>query len=427
MKVLKRYCNGLMVKIIAGVILLSGTPPPRAAAQEDGPRLLLKEAVDQALNMNPQIKKMQATLAGKSAEWRTAVGLSNPEVSYAREGISAATAEPFSEQRFAIQQEFDFPLTTYYRLKKIYHEKEALAKQLDALKQEITVGVKSRYIDILYAQQIRELRARTYQLSKDLDDAVKARVESGVGNYMDQLSSEIRLVQSENQQYEAELLFLEARYRLFNFIGLNPDEQRYDIQFADTLMTHDELIEQEIALYTLEDQPLYRSAKLMLTASEYSLKEANSGFLPNIRIGYLAQDFGTGFRFHGLETGIRIPLWGMFEEKGRIQIALSARDELLWDQKAIELSIKEKIELAWHSYDNSQITIQLYNTQLKEKSEKLLALTQEAYRLGQIDLLKLNEAQQLFLSSQEKYLLALKDYYKRLIELEPYVNKELVY
>ena len=173
------------------------------------------------------------------------------------------------------------------------------------------------------------------------------------------------------------------------------------------------MILQEIALYTLEDQPLYKSAKALLAASDFAIKEAKSGFLPSVRLGYLAQDFGTGYHFRGFETGLTIPVWGMFNEKGRVEQAKSIYNERLWDQKSIELNIKEKIELAWHSYDNSQITIQLYQTQLKNKSEKLLALTQEAYRLGQIDLLKMIEAQQLYLSSQEKYLSALRDYYLR--------------
>lgn len=396
-------------------------------AQNDAPKLTLHDAVSMAMQMNPQIRKLEAGLEGKSVEWKTAIGINNPEISYAREGISAIETTPFSEQRFAIQQGFDFPLTTSYRLKKVSFERESMAQKLEAMRKEISVGVKTRYAELLYAEYIRRLRADNYRVSKQLDDAVRMRVESGVGAYMDQLSSEIRLTQSENQQYEAERMFHEARYRLFNYIGMNPDEQRYDIQFADTLLTHDKLIEQEIALYTLAEQPLYRSSVALLKASDFAIKEAKSGFLPAIRIGYLAQDFGTGFRFHGIETGLSIPLWGMFGEKGRVEMAKSFHNELLWDQKAVELDIKEKIELAWHSYDNSQVTIQLYQTRLKQKSEELLALTQEAYRLGQIDLLKLIEAQQLYLSSQEKYLNALRDYYMRLIELEQYVNKELVY
>jgi len=416
-----------MKPITYPILLILLIVPNGLKAQDDTPKLTLHDAVSMAMEMNPQIRRLEAGLQGKSVEWKTAIGIDSPEVSYAREGISAMATAPFSEQRFAIQQDFDFPLTTVYRLKKIALEKESMVQKLEALRKEVSVGVKTKYAQVLYSEYIRRLRADSYRLSKELDDAVRMRVESGVGSYIDQLSSEIRLVQSENQQYEAELMFHEARYQLFNYIGMDPNEQRYDIKFADTLLTHDKLIEQEIALYTLEDQPLYRSAKALLSASDFAIKEARSGFLPSVRVGYLAQDFGTGYRFHGIETGLSVPLWGMFREKGKLEMARSRQDELLWDQKAIELDIKEKIEIAWHSYDNSQVTIDLYKRELKGRSESLLTLTQEAYRLGQIDLLKLLEAQQLYLTSQEKYLNALRDYYLRLIELEQYVNQELVY
>jgi cobalt-zinc-cadmium efflux system outer membrane protein len=401
--------------------------PPILAAQDDAPLITLQDAVRMAMESNPDIRRMEAELDGKSAEWRTLIGISQPVVSYAREGVSAITDVPFSEQRFSVQQEIDFPLTTWYRLKKASFEKEAVEKKLEALRKDVIAGVKGKYAEILYASHIRKLRAENYRVSKELSDAVGMRVEAGVGTHIDQLSSEIRLVQSENQQYEAERIFHEARYKLFNYIGMNPDQQRYDIRFADTLRTRDELIEQEIAIYTLEEQPLYRSATAMLASSDYALREARSGYLPSLKAGYLIQDFGTGYRFHGFEAGLTVPLWGIYREKGLVQMAIANREAIRWDQKAIELSIKEKIELAWHSYDNSQVTMELYQTQIKGKSERLLALTQEAYRLGQIDLLKLIEAQQLYLKSQEDYLNALRDYYLKLIELEQYINKELVY
>ena len=406
------------------IVLLLSTA---VSAQEEAPFLSLADAVSTALKLNPEVKRMEARLEGKSIEWKTAVGVQNPEVGYTREGISAIEPMPFAEQRFSIQQEFDFPLTTLYRLQKIRSERDALNQDLEALKKQVTVNVKTYYAEVLYIQHLRALRAETYQLSLDLASAVKMRVESGVGNYMDLLSSEIRLVQSENEQYETERLYHEARYRLFNYIGMNPDQQRYDIRFADTLRTHNELIEQEVALYTLEDQPLYKSARFRVQASDYGIREAKSGYLPNVRVGYLAQDFGTGYHFRGFETGLQIPLWGMFSTDGHVRMARSARSEYLWELKSVELSIKEKIELAWHGYDNSQITMELYKTQLRDKSVQLLNLTREAYRLGQIDLLKLIEAQQLYLASQEKFLNALRDYYIRLIELEQFVNQELVY
>jgi cobalt-zinc-cadmium efflux system outer membrane protein len=413
---------------IIPLILIILAVPYKAPCQDEPPTIRLQDAVNMAMRMNPGIQKMEEELRGKSVEWKTALGLQSPEIAYAREGIPVSDpVAPYSEQRFTIQQNIDFPLTSYYRLHRISFEKIALERQLEALKKETTAGVKSSYTEILYANYIRKLRADAFRLSKELDDAVGIRLESGVGNYIDKLSSEVRLVQAENQQYEAERKYHEARYKLFSLIGLDPNEQRYDIKFADTLFTRDELIEQEIALYTLEDQPLYKSALASIHASDYGIREAKSGFLPGMRIGYLVQDFGAGYHFRGVEAGLTIPLWGMFNQRGKLQMAQSNHQMRLWDQKSVELDIKKKIELAWHSYDNSQVTIELYQTQLKGKSEQLLALTQEAYRLGQIDLLKLLEAQQLYLTSQENYLNALHDYYLKLIELEQYVNQELVY
>jgi len=417
-----------MKKYIIILVALGAAGIMSVAAQEVAPVLSLKEAVETAMRLNPELQRMEAQMEGKNVEWKTALGLPNPELSFTREGISNNPAQPYTEQKISLQQQVDFPLTTFYRLKRIYSEKEAMAREVEALKKQVTVEVKTRYTEVIYLEYIRKLRADTYQLSKELADAVKLRVESGVGTYIDQLSSEIRLVQSENEQYETERLYHEARYKLFNYIGLKPDQQRYDIRFADTLRTHNELIEQEVALYTLESQPMYLSASALLKSADFGIKEAKSGYLPNLRLAYFQQDFlGDGFIFRGIEGGISIPVWGMFNTNGEIRKAQSLKKQYDWDLKAVELGIKEKIELAWHSYDNSQVTMELYKTQLKEKSEMLLNLTREAYRLGQIDLLKLIEAQQLYLSGQERFFIALRDYYLRLIELEQFVNQELVY
>jgi cobalt-zinc-cadmium efflux system outer membrane protein len=417
-----------MKKYLIILLALGSAGNMKAQAQEGAPVLSLKEAVETAMRMNPELQKMQAQLEGKSVEWKTAVGVSNPELSFTREGMSHNTEAPYTEQKIMIQQEVDFPLTTFYRLKRIYSEKEALTRELDALKKQVAVEVKTRYTEVIYLEYIRKLRADTYQLMRDLAEAVRLRVESGVGTYIDQLSSEIRLVQAENEQYETERLYHEARYRLFKYLGLSPDQQRYDIRFADTLRTHNELIEQEVALYTLESQPMYLAASALLKSADYGIREARSGYLPNLRLAYYQQDFMTGgFNFRGIEGGISIPIWGMFNTDGQVKMAQSLKRQYTWDLRSVELGIKEKIELAWHSYDNSQVTMELYKTQLKEKSETLLSLTREAYRLGQIDLLKLIEAQQLYLSSQERFYIALRDYYLRLIELEQFVNQELVY
>ncbi|MCX6225791.1 MAG: TolC family protein [Bacteroidia bacterium] len=409
------------------LMLMSLLLPSLLSAQDETPMLTMQEAVSKTMEMNPSLNSLKATLEAKNLEWKTALGISTPEFGFAREGISAIDPAPFQEQRFTFQQEVDFPLTTFYRLKKQWLEKEALAKTFEALRKEVIAGVKSRYVEVIYANSIRELRQTAFNLSKKMLDAVTERLDRGTCTYSDKLSAEIGLLNAENAQYEGERDFHVARYTLFTYIGLDPDDQRYDIRFADSLSTHRELIEQELALYQLQKQPGYQSALLQRDASQYSLREAKSSYLPSFRFGYLVQDFGSGYHFRGFETGFRIPLWGMFEKSGKVGIAQANLKQRLWEQKSVELSINEKIEIAWHSYYSSSVSMDLFTNKLRDKSQELLDLTTADYQQGRIDRLKFLEAQQVYLDNRENYLGAQHTYYLRLVELEQYMDFELIH
>lgn len=398
-----------------------------ALSQVSNEYLSLAAAIETALNKNPDINQLRSRTDQKSLEWKTQIGLPNPELVFAREGISAIDPVPFNEQRIEFQQEIRFPATTLYELKRINREKRALELQLESVKRDITVHVKRYYIDVIYAIYLTNLRKEEHRLATELFDAVQARKEGGVGTDMDCLASELNLAEAENNLNDADKIYHEARYTLFNFMGLLPSEQKYTITFADTLTTREDLIQQEEAMNTLNTQPMYRSLTEQVRASEENMKAKQSGFLPDLRLGLMAQDFGTGYHFRGFETGIRIPLWGAITQKGQIEMARLQKAETEWHQQAVLLDLKKRIEMAWHSYLNSKTILERYQSQMKDKATRLRLLSLEAYQLGQIDLLKLIEAQRLYLSSEKRYLDAVHDYYLRLAELEYFMDNELIY
>jgi cobalt-zinc-cadmium efflux system outer membrane protein len=69
----------------------------------------------------------------------------------------------------------------------------------------------------------------------------------------------------------------------------------------------------------------------------------------------------------------------------------------------------------------------LFNNRLKDKSQQLLDLSTEDYRQGRIDRLKFLEAQQVYLENRERFVYARHNYYLRLIELEQYLDFELIH
>jgi cobalt-zinc-cadmium efflux system outer membrane protein len=402
------------------ILWVSATP---AQAQ----LLTIQDAVNQAIGNNAQINQMRSQLQQKQAEWRTQTGISAPEISYMKEGIDNKAADPFQEQRWTVSQSVDFPLTTSYRIKGLRQEEKAMEFSIQEEERKVKSEVKARYIEVIYALHLQKLRDQQLKLATELYNAVFTQFETGMGNGMDLTKAELQVAEANNDIDNARSQLHQARYSLFKLMGLPPENQKYTIEFMDTLRSNNVEVSQITALSVLSEQPSYKSAEKELDAAGFYLKEARSNILPDIRFNLYRQDYGTGYNFNGFELGLSFPVWYPFEQKGKIRMNLARQDEIQWKQKEIRSGVKEQIEHAWHSYEVSRSTIQRYDQTIRTKAEKLQTLTLNAYRLGEVDLLNLIQAQQIYLNSQQRYLSALRDYYIQLVELERFLNLELVY
>ncbi|MGQ7870167.1 TolC family protein [Sunxiuqinia sp. sy24] len=389
--------------------------------------LVLQQAVDSALLNNPDLNQAKALLSQKENEWRTLTGIEAPEISYFEEGINSRAAKPFEERRWTISQSVDFPLTTIYRIKGVKQEAKALSFRVRALEKEIESQVKSRYIEVLYALHLQALGKQQRELADELYNAAYTRFETGMGNGMELLNAELQVAEAQNVLSESSRLLHQARYSLFYLMGLEIAEINYQIQFSDTLSSKVVEIKQIQALAVLQEQPLYVAALYDYQASQNKLKEAKSNILPDISFNLYKQNYGDGFSFNGFEVGLSIPIWLPFEQKGKIRMAEARQTEVEWQQKSIELDMKQQIEHAWHSYESSKQIIDRYNESMSAKSQKLQQLSLKAYQLGEIDLLNLINAQQTYLINQKRYLSSLRDYYLQLAQLEKFLDQELVY
>lgn len=392
-------------------------------AQPD--KLTLEKAINLAVENNPEIRKLQANLEEKRMQWRTQAGLDNPEFTYFKEGLGEGN--DFDEQRIAVTQSFDFPSTAIFRHRAIKKEEKALEYELKARKRDLIAAVKKQYVQLLFSIYSKDLVIQKIDLSEELYNAAYSRNESGIGNGMELLNAEIRKAEASNDMDRADARFHEARYGLFNLIGMKIEDQKYTIQYSDTLRTNQEKINQDKALNFLEEQPEYKAASLNYDASLSKMREAKSNILPDLSLSYYKQDFGNGFDFHGFEVGVKLPLWIPLKHKGEVAMASARSQQNQWEQVRVKLQMKKEIETAWHGYEESLSTIHRFDKTIRSKANLLLDLTYEAYRIGEIDLITLLDAQQTYLRSQQTFYDALRNHYIQLIELEKYIGEEIVY
>ncbi len=389
--------------------------------------LTISGAVESAYNRNTSLQQMRAVLKQEQQNWRTETGIEAPEINYFRDGIQTGPEDLFDEQRIAISQKIDFPLTILYRLKAAEQAVLSLEYQVSALEREIKSEVKSQYVEVLYALYLQRSRKEQLEIATDLYNAVYTRFEIGMATGVDLTNAELQLEQAKNDLDESEWVLHKARYGLFYSMGLPVEEQKYSIEFSDTLRADDIGGSQIHSLELQDEQPEYRAVEHELNAALYDLREAKSNILPDIRLTLYKQDFGEGYNYRGFEVGLSIPLWYPLEQKGRINKAEARKDELGWKQDEVRLTMKKQIEYAWHNYSVSRSIIKRYDETMKDKAANLRSMALRAYQLGEIDLLNLLNAQQTYINSEQRYLNALRDYFLQLVALEKYMDTDLVY
>ncbi len=413
-----------MIKYVISILLVA-TFINHSVAQTN--LLTIKDAVEVALNRNPDLNQARAVLLQMQQERKIVTGINAPEISFMKEGINNQADNPFGERRYSVSQSIDFPLASIHRFKRLDQEAKAQELKIKAMEKDVTVEVKSHYVAVVYALHLQKLRNQQIQLAKDLYNAVYTKFETGYGNGIDLIKAELQIAEAENDLDESEKILHQARYNLFNALGYNPEEQKYTILFTDTLRGAEDKISQYYVLNNLEKQPMFQSAELEYESIKYRIKEAKSNLLPGLRFDLYKQDYGNGFKYNGYEIGISIPLWYSFSQKGKIRVAKAYGEETLWKQQKIKLDMKKEVEDAWHGYITSKSTIERFQETIQNKAEKLQTLTLQAYRLGEIDLLNLINAQQIYLGSQQRYITALRDYYLKMIALEKYLDDEIVF
>ena len=388
--------------------------------------LSIQDAIAQAFEHNPQIQQsMEAIEIAKSERWKK-LGIYTPSLSYMKEGIGIYP-NGYLEKRISISQSIDFPLTSIYNFNSYSDEVTFWELKYENDRRQLISAVKSRYVDVLYFERLEELRDQQLELALELNDAVISRVEAGMSSELELIKTNIKLDESRNDLLESEQAAHQARYSLFELIGMSPDDQRYSIFFSDTLNYHEIEIEQDDVLMLINNQPDVLAYESKVEAADNKVAAATSSYLPNIDFSYYWQDFGKGYNFNGFEVGFSVPVWFMFNESRNVQIAQAEKNIASWQKQKTILKIKKDIEKTWHSFETARETITRYQNKIKRQSKELLDLTTEGYRMGNIDLLNLLDSQKTFLSSEQRYINALRNYYLRLIELEVYLEQEIVF
>lgn len=386
--------------------------------------LNVQKALQVAYEQNPRINQLRNKIDAQRQQQVLSIGLRDPELTYFKEGIGD---NGFSEQRWSVSQTFDFPLTSYYRYKNEQAQTGVLERQLQAQKLQLKADVKSAYTELAYAIEISHLAREQVNLFRQLTNAAQTRSDLGESSEIDAMQAELQLSEAQNKLETARKQIMDARYNLFETIGLEPEGQTYDISFPDTLRYIAVDIDQEEVLRRLDHHPELNQISQQRRVASLQTKVAKTSYLPDLSVNYYKQDFGSDYDFYGFEVGVSIPLWFGASQSRKVKQAHARERETDWKFIEYELSLKKRAEQSWHSYRATRVNIQRFRESIQSKSMELVRMTQKGYQYGELDLLRLLEAQRTYLRTQEAYYQTLRDYYLKVIALEQYLQADIIF
>ena len=126
-----------------------------------------------------------------------------------------------------------------------------------------------------------------------------------------------------------------------------------------------------------------------------------------------------------LSFGISIPLPIFNRQQGNIAEAASLRARARSERMSLEQAVRRDVLLAYQRYQAARRSLEVFTGNVLPESRESFQIVQLAHRLGELRLLDVINQERLFLEAQLSYVVAQRDYFTALADLEAAIGKDI--
>lgn len=310
---------------------------------------------------------------------------------------------------------------------------EAKRQYMESL-EEISIRATNFFFDLLLAQINKEINEITLASNDTLYRIAQGRYELGRIAENDLLQMELNVLNSEATLEQSYIDYEAALFRFRSFLAL--DEAR-NVELIPPEEPHQIRVDVGIALVEARKNRadmLTQERQLIEADSQVDQARAENRFNANLFAVYgltqSAEDFGDAYRNpldqQQLTVGIQIPIldWGV--SRGRVRMAESNRELVNTTVEQAMLDFEQEIYLRVMEFNmlDSQLEIARKADIIAEKRYEV---TRQRFLIGRIDIIDLNLALEEKDRAKQRYLAALRNYWRgfyemRLLTLYDFVN-----
>ncbi len=391
-------------------------------------KLSLNEAVKIGLKNNPEIKSATENISASKGRFWNGISLPQPEVgvSYEYAPVNSSLSN-YSEKTLAVSQSFEFPSNYFLKGSKFNKEEEIAVYKLNLAERSVINQVKTSYYKVLAKQYQVKSAEENLLISEDFFKKAEIRQNVGEGTNLERLTAKVQYTEARNNlevaKNELTTSFAELNYSL----GYGKQSYESNYNLTDTLVFVDHKISIDQIYKSLEEtNPQIKIAELNYGIASVEKGLAWSSILPNINLAYFKQTRDGDNGFYGASFGISVPLWFMFDQRGKIQEAAANQSISESELQLTKNEIALKIKSAFTDHENNLKQVRLYVNDILPQAEEIYRTAIKSYDAGELTYLEYLQAKQTLINSRNNYINAIFNHYQSVFRIEEIVGQNII-
>ena len=391
-------------------------------------KLSLTEAVEIGLKNNPEVRSAMENISASKGRFWSGISLPQPEVgvSYEYAPVNSSLSN-YSEKTLAVSQSFEFPSNYFLKGSKFGKEEEIAVYKLNLTERSVINQVKTSYYKVLAKQYQVKSAEENLVISEDFFKKAEIRQNVGEGTNLERLTAKVQYTEARNNlevaKNELTTAFAELNYSLTH----GKQSYGWNYELTDTLVFVDHAISLEQIYKSFDEtNPQIKIAELNYGIASIEKGLAWSSLLPNINLAYFKQTRDGNNGFYGASFGISVPLWFMFDQRGKIQEAAANQSISESELQLTKNEIVLKIKSAFTDHENNLKQVKLYVNDILPQAEEIYRTAIKSYDAGELTYLEYLQAKQTLINSRNNYINVLFNHYQSVFRIEEIVGLNII-
>lgn len=392
--------------VLGSVVGLRSQTPPAVPATDE---FSFEQLYEIAARDNLQINAVRRRRAVAEAAVLIAGERPNPDF------ISAYTrAEPRWQP--SVSQLIELGGKRGRRIDVARNELTLTGLDLEAALRTLRHDLRAAYFNLTLARNTYELGQQALAQAKELANIARERFDAGDIAQFEVLQANLGVDRAANDVDRLANSERIARSTMNQFLNRAPDAP---LDLSDSLFVRvGPVSAADLIVRSLSQNVELRTAEQQIAAEQSRLRLARAQRVPDLTLEPGLETFDSAHSHPGFKMQVTVPL-PIFNRGGaEIKKSSAMLEQLQAEREAARQRIGAEIARASLNVESARKQVEFYETKLLPDAERVRELANEAYRIGQTNLLSVIDATRNAREVRQAYLQALFDYQTAVADLE---------